>query len=128
VGKEMILCDTNVIIESFKGNDVAIAELKSIGIRDIALSAVTVMELYYGAYGKRELSQIKRNLRSITILQINADISGKSISLIERYAKSHNLQIPDAIIAATSLTYGIKLHTYNRKDFEYITGLNLFLP
>ena len=124
----MILCDTNVIIESFKGNDVAIAELKSIGIGNISLSAVTVMELYYGAYSKRELSKIKRNIRSIAVLEINVDISGKSINLIEKYAKSHNLQIPDAIIAATSLTYGIKLHTYNRRDFEYISGLKLFLP
>ncbi|HDL65088.1 MAG TPA: type II toxin-antitoxin system VapC family toxin [Proteobacteria bacterium] len=124
----MILCDTNVIIESFKGNDIAIAELKSIGIRNIALSAVTVMELYYGAYNKRELSRIKRDIHSIAILQINVDISGKAISLIERYSKSHNLQIPDAIIAATCLIYGIKIHTYNRRDFEYISGLKLFLP
>lgn len=124
----MILCDTNVIIESFKGNDAAISELKSIGIVDIALSAITEMELYFGAFNKRELSQIKRDIRSISVLQINADISRQSISLIERYAKSHHLQIPDAIIAATCMTYSIKLHTYNRRDFEYISGLKLFLP
>ena len=124
----MILCDTNVIIESFKGNDSSISELKSIGIADIALSAITVMELYFGAFNKRELSQIKRDIRSISVLQINADISRQSISLIERYAKSHHLQIPDAIIAATCMTYDIELHTYNRRDFEYISGLKLFLP
>jgi hypothetical protein len=45
--------------------------------------------------------------------------------MIESYSKSHGLQIPDAIIAATALSLEAKLFTLNLKDFRYIDGLKL---
>jgi len=45
--------------------------------------------------------------------------------MIEHYSKSHGLQIPDAIIAATALSFEMKLFTLNLKDFKYIDGLKL---
>ena len=43
-----------------------------------------------------------------------------------RHALSHGLQIPDAIIAATSIVYQIPLYTYNLKDFNFIPELALY--
>lgn len=42
----MILADTNILIELFKGNQTVLADLQHIGPNNIAISAVTVMELY----------------------------------------------------------------------------------
>jgi hypothetical protein len=56
----MILCDTNIFIEAFKNNPSATETLKGIGFQNISLSAVTLMELYFGALNKRELAKIKR--------------------------------------------------------------------
>lgn len=53
-------------------------------------------------------------------------ISTKAIELIEAYRLSHGLQIPDAIIAATSIVYQIPLHTYNLKDFDFIPEVALY--
>jgi predicted nucleic acid-binding protein len=39
---------------------------------------------------------------------------------------SHNLAIPDAIVAATAMYAGMELFTYNQKDFRYIKGLRLY--
>lgn len=39
---------------------------------------------------------------------------------------SHGLAIPDALIAATSLETGLRLFTYNVRDFKFIKGLNLY--
>jgi tRNA(fMet)-specific endonuclease VapC len=45
----MILCDTNILIEFYKNNQHISQTLREIGPNNIAVSAVTVAELYYGA-------------------------------------------------------------------------------
>ena len=122
----MILCDTNVIIEALKKNSVVIETIEKIGLEQIAVSVVTVMELYYGALHKAELKKIKRHLSSIRIFQIDEAISVAASELIERYAKSHGLQIPDALIAATSINRDLQLYTGNKKDFIYIDKISLW--
>jgi len=121
----MILCDTNVIIEILKGNKTTINIIENIGLENIAISSVTVMELYFGALNKRELNKIKKHLQALNIVHFDTDISESAIKLIERFSKSYGLQIPDAIIAATAMTSKIKLFTFNLKDFKYIDGLKL---
>ncbi|MGB5158169.1 MAG: type II toxin-antitoxin system VapC family toxin [Desulfobacterales bacterium] len=122
----MILCDTNVIIEALKNNPVVIHTIEKISLERIAVSAVTVMELYYGALNKAELKKIKRHLSSIRIFQIDEAISVAASELIEQYAKSHGLQIPDALIAATSINRDLQLYTGNTKDFIYIENISLW--
>ena len=55
----MILCDTDVFIEALKNNEHVIDTLRNIGFTEISLSAITAMELYFGAMNKRELNKIK---------------------------------------------------------------------
>jgi len=112
----MILCDTNIIIEALKNNPAVIQTIEKNGLDRISISVVTAMELYYGALNKAELKKIKRHLLSIRIFHIDEKISVTASELIERYAKSHGLQIPDALIAATSLNHCLKLYTGNKKD------------
>ncbi|MCG6538407.1 MAG: type II toxin-antitoxin system VapC family toxin [Syntrophales bacterium LBB04] len=122
----MILCDTNVIIEVLKKNPVVIQTIEKIGLERIAVSVVTVMELYYGALHNAELKKIKRHLSSTRIYQIDEATSVAASELIEKYAKSHGLRIPDAFIAATSINCNLQLYTANTKDFIYIENINLF--
>ena len=122
----MIILDTNIIIELFKGNVETKELLKKVDEKEFAISIITSMELYYGAINKRELNKIKKFLKSFNLLTINEEISKIALDLIEKYSKSHGLDIPDALIAATSLYYEIPLLTYNKKDFRYIEGLKLF--
>jgi len=122
----MIILDTNIIIELFKGNVETEELLKKIDEKEFAISVITSMELYYGAINKRELNKIKKFLKSFNLLTINEEISKIALDLIEKYSKSHGLDIPDALIAATSLYYEVPLLTYNKKDFRYIEYLELF--
>lgn len=121
----MILCDTNIIIEIFKGNESTIEKIKTIGFENIVISSITVMELYFGAFNKRELNRIKKDLSALKIAHFDQDISESAVGLIETYSKSHGLQIPDAIIAATALSLKVALLTLNIKDFKYINGLKV---
>ena len=122
----MILCDTDVIIEYMKGNEVAKKEIVEIGINNITVSSVSLMELFYGALNKRELNQIKKALKNFKIIHIDTEISNKAVELIEKYSKSHGLEPPDALIAATATVRNIALFTYDISDFKFIDGLKLY--
>jgi len=122
----MILCDTDVIIEYMKGNEVVKKEIVEIGINNIAVSSVSLMELFYGALNKRELNQIKKALNNFNIIHVDTGISNKAVELIEKYSKSYGLEPPDALIAATAIVRNIELFTYNSRDFKFIDGLKLY--
>lgn len=47
--KELILCDTNIIIEIYKSNASIINEVQIINVENIIISHVTCAELIYGA-------------------------------------------------------------------------------
>lgn len=121
----MILCDTNIMIEAFKGNTLITSNLVKIGMNQLAVSAITVAELYYGAFNKQELSQIKKHLLPLQQLPLNAQITTIFIDLMEKYSLSHNLTLPDALIAATAIHHDLPLYTLNIKDFRYMPFLNL---
>jgi len=122
----MVLCDTDVFIEAFKNNRLATDLFRRIGFDNIALSAITLMELYFGALNKRELSKIKNRLQKLEILDLDKEITGTAVNLIERYAKSHGLHIPDALIASTAICKEMELLTFNLKDFRFIEGIRLY--
>lgn len=122
----MILVDTNVIIESLRGKKETVTLLEKIGLKNIAISTITEMELYIGARDKKELNFIKKRLKKIEIIDFDKKISKKSVELVFKFSKSHTLDIPDSIIAATSLIYGLPLITYNKKDFKFIPDLKLY--
>jgi len=42
-----------------------------------------------------------------------------------RLRREHGLRLPDALIAATALEFGLHLVTRNWKDFESVIGLRL---
>ncbi len=92
----------------------------------LAISVITQAELYYGAFNKAELQKIKQHLALLHHYPIDPDISNVFLSLIETYSLSHKLSLPDALIAATSLAYGIELYTLNTKDFQFISNLRLY--
>ena len=123
----MILCDTNILIEFYKNNAVVVSELKKIGTPNIGVSVVTSGELIFGALNKNELAQILKDLAQLTSFEINGAICSLFLKLMAKYSLSHNLTLPDAIIAATAIHHDLPLYTFNLKDFRYIDGLNLHL-
>ena len=121
----MILCDTNIFISAFNGRNNAIDEMEKIGLDNIVISSITLMELYQGMGNKTELAQMKKKIRYFDVIDIDPETSKLATSLIEKYKLSHGLQIPDAIIAATSVIHQISLFTYNIRDFDFIPNLDL---
>jgi len=121
---EKIVLDTNILIEILKNNRTIIEKLELFDTT-FYISSITVMELYYGALNKVELFQLKKFIALFYVIEINENISTISTELIFEYAKSHNLAIPDSLIASTAISLNSKLFTLNLKDFRYIDGLVL---
>jgi len=74
---------------------------------------------------KERFSKIKNFLKTLDVLAINEEISLIALNLIEKYSKSYGLEIPDALIASTSIYYNAPLLTHNKKDFRYLENLKL---
>jgi predicted nucleic acid-binding protein len=131
VEKDKVICDTDVMIDYLDHLQIRHQSAKhildnSIGIDFIAISAVTKMELIAGAPNKAGLVKLNKNINRFNILLINPEITSLTIRLIENYKLSHNLAMPDTLIAATALYTGFKLFTFNLRDFKYIKGLDLY--
>lgn len=123
----MILCDTNILIEFYKGNPAIIQTLRTIGPANIAVSTITKAELFHGARDKQELVKIERHLGQCHCYSLNPAISSLFIDLMRRYSLSHKVSIPDMLIAATAISHDVALYTLNTKDFKFIPDLNLYL-
>ena len=71
---KLVLCDTNILIELYKGNTSTVELLQKIGQENIAISIITSGELIYGALNKAELSKIKKDLSYLQILNIDQGV------------------------------------------------------
>jgi predicted nucleic acid-binding protein len=126
-----IICDTDVIIDYWNKNNQRHSYTReilenSIGVSNIMLSAITIMELINGAGNKNELDRINRDVHQFKIALIDNAITQSAIQLLQDYRLSHGLALPDALIGATSIILQSELFTYNIKDYKFIDGLTMY--
>jgi predicted nucleic acid-binding protein len=77
---------------------------------------------------KQEVADIEIMLGAYKNISLSDDIGQLGYNLMKSYAKSHGLETPDALIAATAIHEGLKLSTTNRKHFDVIGGLEIEVP
>lgn len=63
-------------------------------------------------------------MKSAFVFPINEDVVKKTIDI----KRKHKIKLPDAVIAATAITYNLILVTRNTKDFDKIENLKLVNP
>lgn len=123
-----LLFDTDVLIDAGRGVSEAIDTLAAAAREDrIRISVITEMELLVGCRDKEEQRTFYDFLDTYgaEIFQIHAAISADAAELMRRHQLSHNLRIPDALIAATARWRDCQLVTKNQKDFRPIDDLAL---
>ncbi len=126
----MYLLDTDTIIYSLKGNE-AVKKNMQLHFEDpMAVSVISLLELYYGAYKSEHvtsnLSKIKILENKIDIIPVDtesAEIFGILKSNLEKVGTP--LDDFDLIIAACTMTHNLTLVTNNYSHFERIDGLKL---
>ncbi|MFI5134902.1 MAG: type II toxin-antitoxin system VapC family toxin [Chitinophagales bacterium] len=120
-----VLCDTDVIIELLKENNLVVAKIISIGYNNITITPITLAEIQLGEPDKISFQKTLKKLSPVPVIPLDAAISIRFTSLFEKYCLSHRPSIPDMLIAATAISYDIELFTLNTKDFRFIHGLKL---
>jgi len=121
----MVIFDTNILIELYRGNERIRDVIQALDEGAFYISAITVAEFLVGARNKQEMRHIRKHLSHYTMLPIIREISDVFIDLFQQYSLSHKPSIPDTLIAATALHYGLPVLTLNKKDFQYFPGIAL---
>ena len=123
----MKIVDTDIIIDCLRDVKQAKKCLSEIHKDERYFASVTLMELLVGCRNKREIREIKEflYLNFKDILHIDTEISGEAVRLVEKYARSHGLQLADSLIGTTALVRDAVVYTGNVRDFKYISGLKV---
>jgi len=124
------LLDTNFCIHFIRGRAWARSALARIQVMDVAISAVTVGELYEGAHRSdhptKEMAKAEAFLRPFNIIPLGRE-EAMEWGLIEaRLRKEGNpIEAEDGMIAATAHKHGLTLVTGNNKHFGRIKNLRI---
>ncbi len=104
--------------------------IERIPINERATTDITLMELFKGARNKEELENvekfIKRNI--FIVLPVSSSASRRAVQILRRYSIQKWLGLPDALIAAVTISTDGKRITGNTKHFEFIDVLKVDLP
>ena len=125
------MLDTNICIYIIKNRPQSVRKkLETFELGDLAISSVTVSELYYGAY---KSEYVDKNLRALEHFLYPFDIREYDIQAAAAYGKIRaNLEKRgqvigglDMMIAAHALSADMVLVTNNTKEFQRAEGLEL---
>jgi predicted nucleic acid-binding protein len=128
VAKNLILVDTNILIDVFRGNKESKKQLDALEGR-IAVSVITVMELFRGCKTNKRKAELTEQLKAYEIIHIDTIVSEKALQLFSHYISTHqDMYIADCLIAATNIIHKTKLFTNNKSDFNFIKSVEFFHP
>ena len=122
-----VLIDSDILSEVSRGRDVGILKKwDDLGRSDTVLmcSPVTVAELWHGAR-PQEQKILEALFAAIQCVPIDVEIGRRAGDYLRQFAKSHGVELGDALIAATASVHGLELWTRNRRHYP-IRGLAFF--
>ncbi len=120
-----MVIDTDVLIWYMKGNEKAYKAIEN--SKNFFISVVTYMELVQGMRNKNELNNLRSALHvwNSKILYISEEISIKAMFFVEHHYLSHSIQLADALIGATAISYGLPILTGNDKHYKILKGIRI---
>jgi len=125
------LLDTCVISDFVKGIGNTEEKIKSLSPSEVAISAITVMELEYGLLlapeKVKKFSHVVREIISnIQILPFDEEIAEETAEIrVDLKKQGTPIGAYDLLIGATAKKYDLILVTSNIKEFERIGGISI---
>jgi predicted nucleic acid-binding protein len=117
-----ILLDTDVAVDHLRGYPDAVAYFSNLTVQP-STSVVVVAELYAGVRDGAERAKLVAFLNSLIILPLSEPIAVDGGLFRRQYGKSHNVGLPDALIAATAKHAGLILVTLNKRHFPMLADV-----
>ncbi|MBW3538895.1 MAG: type II toxin-antitoxin system VapC family toxin [Planctomycetes bacterium] len=120
--------DTNIVSYLMKSHSLADAYSPHLEGHTLAISFMTVGELYEGAYraqwGRRKLARLASSLRGYVVIPSSPEIC-RCWGRVRADRAMQPISIDDAWIAATAIVHSCSLVTHNPHDFHGIDGLDI---
>jgi predicted nucleic acid-binding protein len=114
-----VLVDSDVLIEVSRGRNVDVVstwiELSN-SDAVVLYSPVSVAELWAGARPS-EHDALRNLFRALTCAPIDEDVGRQAGAYLQRYRRSHGVEVADALIAANAIANNAELWTRNRKHY-----------
>lgn len=117
-----LLIDTDVLIDYLRDRPESVAYLETL-TQPLAISAVTVAELYAGVRDGSERVTLNNFIASFKVCAIDEEIAARAGILRRDFGRSHGTGLADAIIAATAEQQRANLVTLNKKHFPMLKGV-----
>ncbi len=113
-----ILLDSDVIIEWLRGHQPFLEDVPKLIEQHSELfwSPVSVAEIFAGVR-QNEQSDVSNLFLLLEPVSITMEVGKKAGVYLKSYAKSHNVELGDALIAACASSEGLKLWTLNKKHY-----------
>jgi len=126
------LIDTDWIIDHLKGVDRVIMKLEQLASEGVAMSIISLAEIYEGVYYSKDPVKSQRLLEEflapdLEVLNVDQEICkifGKERGRLRQQKKM--ISDFDLLIASTCLYHNLTLLTNNRRHYEMVEGLNIF--
>lgn len=125
-----IILDTNVVSYLMRGGQLAQEYMPHVRGRLLAITFITVGELYFGAekanWGQKRRTKLETTLRNFVVIPYDHEIArcyGRLVA--ERQRGGKPIAPNDAWIAACAVRHGVPLITHDAGDFKGITGLKV---
>jgi predicted nucleic acid-binding protein len=116
------LVDSDVFIDYLKDFDLACDFIET-HIDRIGLSVITIAEIRAGIKGKEEEQALDQFLSAIPLYDVTRTIAEMGGDWVRQFGRSHGVEIPDALIAATAAAHHLELKTLNTKHYPMIKDL-----
>jgi tRNA(fMet)-specific endonuclease VapC len=123
------LLDTNICIHFFRGKFNLIEKLEHVGIRNCAISEITLAELVFGAENsdnpQKNQEIIDKFTSQVTILPIFDSILTYGKEKTRLRSAGNMISDFDLLIGCTAVANDLIMVTENTKEFERITGIQI---
>jgi predicted nucleic acid-binding protein len=107
-----------VVIEILRGRKAVVEEVSELEARGVATftCGIVAAEIFAGMRsGEQGATESFFNARGDVV--IDGAAGRRAGSYLARYARSHGVEIADALVAAAAATTGLRLWTLNRKHY-----------
>jgi len=125
-----LIVDTNVLSYLMRGDKLAQLYAPHLQGKLLAITFITVGELYYGAekrnWGQQKRKHLETTLRNFVVIPYDHETArcyGRLVAGCER--RGRPISCADAWIAACAIRHAVPVVTHNVEDFGNIPDLNV---
>jgi predicted nucleic acid-binding protein len=123
-----VLLDSDIIIAWLRGYARELDAIQKLLVSGHILlwTPVSIAEIFCGAR-TAEIKQIEKLFLVLETVPISEAIGKQAGKYLQKYSKSHGVELGDALIAAAAHVSGLMLWTMNKKHYP-MPGIQLFSP